>query len=102
MVCSVGVRYPNEPSPENAKLLVEVMVRQVVNGRLHGSVLERWWKNREVKKSGFLEKSECFFFGGGSFDDHLASRFIYIYMYILCAVYLYKQCFTSIPFLHRL
>ena len=37
-----------------------------------------------------MEKSEwLFFFLGGGGGDHLASRFIYIY--ILCAVYLYKK-----------
>ena len=92
MVCSVGVRYPNEPSPENAKLLVEVMVRQVVNGRLDGSVLERWWKNREVKKKvDFWRKANVFFLGGG---DHLMIIWLpglYIYICIYYVQYIYTK-----------
>ena len=44
--------------------------------------------NREVKKRWiFGEKRMVVFLWGGR--DHLASRFVYIY--ILCAVYLYKK-----------
>ena len=87
MVCSVGVRYPNEPSPENAKLLVKVgegirWWQWWCHGS-EGKVVEEPWSKK--KKGGFFgEKRMVFLWGGIIWLPGL-------YIFILCAVYFYRK-----------